>query len=116
MYGAQGFDYVLPDLTDEKRWVVRAVLDGHSGKPEMAVFLRRTAETYLFLEPFVGTRREKLGRILAMDREVMQAARESGLTNAHCWLPPEIDGNFGKLIMHVGWKRAKWGSYFREIK
>ena len=114
-HAAQNFDYVLPPL-DGENFVVRAVLEGRSGDVEMAVLLRRTAETYLLMDPARGTKREKLGEIIAMQREVTKAARARGLNDAHLWMPPELEPTFGKtLYKHFGWKKALWPSYFKEF-
>ena len=88
LHAAQGFAYPLPDLNDPN-FMVRAVLENDSGEIEMAVLLCRTAETYMLMDPSAGTRKERLGKFLAMKREVMQAAKREGLKDSVCWIPPE---------------------------
>lgn len=115
MHAAQNLSYVLPAL-DAKDFVVRAVLEGRSGEVEMAVLLRRTAETYLLVDPARGTKREKLGEIIALQTEVTKAARARGLNDAHLWMPPELEPTFGKTLnQSFGWKKALWPSYFKEF-
>lgn len=114
LHQAQGFSYVLPPLTDTN-FMVRAVLEGHSGEIKMAMLLRSTAEAYLLLDPREGTRKEKIGMILALQKEVVKAAKVIGIADIHAWLPPEIP-SFGKLMLKNGWKKPEWVSYFREVQ
>lgn len=114
MHAAQGFSYPLPQLNDPN-FMVRSVLEGDSGQVEMAVLLCRTAETYLLMDPDAGTKKEKLGKLLLMKNEVMKEAKREGLKDTVCWLPPQIEKQFGPLLVHLGWTKSEWPSYYRKV-
>jgi hypothetical protein len=115
MHASQGYDFKLPPL-DDPSLMVNAVLEGHSGNLEMAVVLQKTAEVFLLMDPFVGSKKEKVGKILLMQKALMREAQKHKLKQVHCWLAPDIAENFGKLLLHLGWKKPLWASYFREIE
>lgn len=109
LYKSQGFDYVAPD------WgalPVSCVLEV-DGRIEMAAFFRKTAETFLLSAP--GGRRTKLGELLILHKELVEPLRSSGFSDIHCWIPPEIEDRFGKLLLHLKWKKQLWPSYSREV-
>jgi hypothetical protein len=113
LHASQALDYELPDL-EAKSMLVRCVIET-DGEVEVAAFLRKTAEAYLLFDPLRGSRKHKLGRFLAMHKEVQDEARRAGFDDVHCWLPPELDTKFGKLLMHLGWKKPLWTCYSREV-
>lgn len=114
LHAAQNLPYALPDW-NKPEFLVRAVLENGTGKAEMALFLRKTAETFLLFDPR-NSRREIIGRILAMTKECEGVAKRAGLTDCHAWLPAEIEPRFGKLLIHLGWKREAWPCYSRRIE
>ena len=110
MHEAMGGMYELPDW-EKPQFLVRTVLENGSG-PEMALFLRKTAETYLLFKPG-GSKRETLCRILAIARESEGAARRAGIEDVHAFIPPEI-AHFGKFLVRLGW-REDWPCYSRKV-
>lgn len=106
--------YAQPDW---KSMDVSAVVE-RDGVISSAVFLRKTAETYLVLNPAIPLRkRDRLGEFLLMHHELVKPAARAGFTDIHCWLPPELEEKkFGRLLMHMGWTKALWPSYSREVK
>jgi hypothetical protein len=113
MHAKQGFDYEMPQLEDELM-TVRCVLE-EDGEPQMAAFLRTTCEAYLFLDPAIGTKRNKIGKLLTIHEAVRDAAQMKGYSDVHVWLPPNLD-RFGKLLMHLGWRKQLWQSYSRQTR
>lgn len=115
LHSAQNFGYDEPDWS---RMLVSAVIEV-DGKIEMAAFLRKTAETYLLLDPKAEIRkRDYIGHLIILHKELTGPARREGLTDVHCWLPPQLEG-FGKLLenKHLGWVKAPWPTcYSREVK
>ena len=109
MHAEMGFDYDLPDLAATVSCLIEV-----DGVARTACFLRPTVETY-FLSDGTGTRRDQLGRLLIVDRELRAAAKRRGFEDAHCWIPPEIEPEFGRLLLHLGWERPLWPSYSRRI-
>src|SRR5437660_886245 len=96
---AQGLPYPLPDW-DRPEFLVRAVLENGHG-PEMALFLRKTAETFLLFDPQQTSLRQTMSRIVAMTKECSKVAKRSGLSDVHAWLAPEIAPKFGRVLEHL---------------
>lgn len=115
LHEAQGFDYAAPDWDAMD---VAAVIEVDQ-RMEMAIFFRRTAETFLLVRTGGGVagRKEKLGQLLLLHRAMLEPLRNAGFSDIHCWLPPEIDRKFGKLLTNplFGWKQQYWHSYSREV-
>lgn len=108
MHAAQGFAYEAPDWD---KVLVSAVIEV-DGRIQMAAFLRKTAEGYLLFDPTAEVRkRERLGQLLMMHKELVKPAARAGFDDLHCWLPPELADKFGKLLLHLGWTRPEWPSF-----
>lgn len=111
----QGFEYAVPDWA---KMAVSAVVEV-DGQIQVAAFLRKTAEAYLLLDPAQHVpRRERLGQLLMLHKEMAPAAKRAGLADIHCWMPPEIEKRFGALLTneHFGWSKELWPCYSREVK
>ncbi len=108
MYLRQGLGYAMPDF-ESPTFIVRAILEDDAG-PAMGMFLRRTAEAFMVLDPGRVRKRHQIGRFLALHREVEIAGRREGLESVHSWVSPGT-GNFGRLLMRVGWRKHLWPSY-----
>jgi hypothetical protein len=112
MHAAQGFDYNLPDLHSPD-FVIKAVIENGVGV-DAGLLLRKTVETYLLIGAM--TRKEGLRRLLIFEKELVPMLKAQGYTDVHCWVPPEIDDKFGKLLRHLGWDKEIWPSYSRKVK
>jgi hypothetical protein len=113
LHSAQGLPYEFPDF-EKPEFVVRAVLENGTGRPEMFLALRKTAETFLIFDPQQSRKRDIYGRILAMTKECVPAARRAGLTDVFCVIPPQI-ARFGDVLEHLGWTSEPWPYYFRKV-
>jgi len=114
MHASQKLDYQLPDF-DRPDWVVRAVLEETPGQPQMAILLRRTCEEYLLIGPDAGNGKDRIGKILALQREVATKAAARGYRDLHVWVPPSVEKNFGRHLSQLGWQRPLWTDYFRDL-
>lgn len=113
LHASQGLDYEAPDWS---KMLVSVVIEV-DGQITMAAFLRKTAETYLLLDPRAETsKKERLGQLLILHKELVAPCEGNGLSDLHCWLPPALDTQFGKLLMHLGWTKPLWPCYSREVK
>jgi len=112
MHKEMGSLYDCPDFT-KPQFLVRTVLENGNGRPEMALFLRKTAETYLLFEHGNMSKRQIIGRILAIGKESELAAKRAGIEDVHAFIPPEIE-KFGKLLIHLGWEKD-WPCYSRKV-
>jgi hypothetical protein len=110
-------DQALPyDTPAWEKMLVSCVIE-KDGKIEMAGFLRKTAESYLLVDPNNNLRRrELLGRLLVLQREMIPVAKKNGLEDCHAWLPPQL-ADFGKVLTNpvMGWQPAPWPCFFREL-
>lgn len=111
IHAAQGLGYELPDLS-KPEFIIRSVIENGSGV-EAGLFLRKTAEVYLLMDRM--TRKAGLGRLLIFDREITPIAKREGLSDVACWIPPEAEARFGKLLLHLGWQKQLWSSYSRKV-
>lgn len=112
MHASMGFDYEQPAW---EKMLVSAVVEV-DGRPTMAAFLRKTSEVYMLADPEAGTRRDRLGQLLMLHRELLIPAQRVGFEDCHCWVPPEIEQKFGKLLMHLGWRKPLWPCFSKEVK
>jgi hypothetical protein len=104
-----GLPYEAPKWNEAK---VGAVIL-RDGVISSAVFLRQTAEAYLLVNPLLKLRkRELLGDLLILHKELVKPAQRAGFADLHCWLPPDLEArHFGRLLMHLGWTKPLWTSY-----
>lgn len=114
LHRKQGLDYNLPKISDSS--IVGAVIEEDAIVTNV-LLLRRTAEVYWIFDP-EGTKRDKLGRFLALSRELPFIAKHGGYEDLHCWIPPEIsqDKKFDATMHRMGWSRPLWTSYSLEVK
>ena len=111
IHAAQGFDYEFPDFS-KPEFIIRSVIEDGNGV-DAGLFLRKTAEVFLLMQP--TTPKKGIGRLLIFDREITPLAKREGLSDVHCWVPPEIEAHFGKLMLHLGWQKQFWSSYSRKV-
>jgi hypothetical protein len=115
MHAKQGFDYEFPNLSDPL-FVAKLVAEEPDGEPVMAALARLTCETYLLMDPEVGSPRERYGQIKQLEVAGEEHLRRCGLTDAHAWLPPEISKGFGRRLRALGWVRDdRWTPYCKRF-
>lgn len=112
----QGLTYELPDI-EKPEFIVRTVLERDDNSIAAALFLRKTAETYLIADPGRDSKREKVGQLLLLHKEIAPLAASHGLSDIHCVLPPQFlnKGGFGDLLMHLGWECPEWALFTRKV-
>lgn len=108
LHKAQGFDYELPS----ELLSASAVIE-ESGEITHALLLRMTSEAYWLFDPKNQSRRERLGRMLMLKKEVSFIAKKIGLEDVHAWLPPELSENkcLNATLLKIGWERMHWQPY-----
>jgi hypothetical protein len=110
IHGLQGFDYSLP-----ARDKMLSCLIERDGEISSGTFLRKTAETFLLVDPS-KPRQARLEDLMILHRELVKPARRAGFEDIHCWMPPEIEQRFGRLLKHLGWEKQLWPSYSRKVE
>lgn len=112
MYKAQGFEYEFPDL-NHPLFVVKAVAENGTGKPEMASALRLTAETFFFVDR-EHPPEHAAKMFLGLHEFTRLMAANAGLQDVNAWLPPQLEEKFGKQLLRLGWQKQLWPSYSRS--
>jgi hypothetical protein len=113
LHAAQGFDYELPDL-EASSMLVRAVIED-KGRVTDAVFLRKTSEAYWCFDPGLS-HKERVGRMLILNKEMMGPAARAGFEDIHAFLPPLImDSKLHKTLLRIGWFKPLWVCYSRKV-
>jgi hypothetical protein len=113
LHQAQSLDYALPDL-DAAGMLVRCVIE-ENGRVTHAAFLRKTSEAYWIFNP-AETKRERLGRMLALSAEMMAPAARAGIEDVHAFLPPQIlDKKLHNTLLYLGWEKPSWTCYSRKV-
>jgi len=113
LHVVQGLAYQLPS---PDAMSVRVVIE-EDGLVTHALFLRKTAEAYWLFDSSAGTKREKLGRMLILQKETPKLAKLAGFEDVSCWIPPEIAQSkaFDRTMLKLGWERPLWTDYHREV-
>lgn len=114
LHQRQGLEYELPDLAAPSM-LVRAVIE-QDGLVTDAAFLRKTSEAYWIFDPS-ETKRERLGKLLILSKEMSAMAKRVGLEDVHAWIPPAIiDKSFDLTMLHLGWVKPEWTCYSRRVE
>lgn len=108
LHKEQGLDYELPT----ELLPASAVIE-ENGKITHALLLRMTSEAYWLFDPKTQTRRQRLGRMLMLRKEVSFVAKQIGLEDVHAWLPPQMSENkcMNATLLKIGWERMLWQPY-----
>jgi hypothetical protein len=114
LHAKQGLEYELPKLNDN---LLAGLVIEEDGVISHAAFLRKTAEAYWLFDPQQHSRKERLGRLLMIQREMTGLAKAVELEDVHAWLPPELAGNkcLDLTMKHLGWVKPLWTCYSREV-
>ncbi len=113
-HAAQGFDYPFPDL-DDPNFAIKVVLEDENGRPAMAALGRLTCEAFLLMNPG-GDPLKKWRRLAILEREALATAKERGLSDAQCWLPPNLPRRFRDRLESLGWTRDDvWTPYQKRF-
>jgi len=114
MYREQGFEYELPDLTSPL-FVLKTVAENGRKRPEMAVALRLTAETFFFINRN-DPPQDAARMFMALHEETRRLAENLGLDDVQAMIPPELERKFGHQLKRIGWKKQLWPLYSREVR
>jgi|SRR5882672_2728044 len=111
LHKRQGFQYNLPKL-DSPLILVSKVRE-IDGRVVAAEFLRITAETFLLVE---GSPVEKGRAIEELQPEVDREAKQKGLEDYVCVVPPEIEESFEPALRKMGWNPTRdWKMWYRSL-
>jgi hypothetical protein len=109
----QGFEYPMPDLSDPT-FITGAVME--DGEAQSALFLRLTAEAYLFMDPTAGTPRDRWQSFLELHENARAMALKIGLQDVHAFLPPNLGTGFDRRLKKLGWGSDTWRVYSYRVR
>jgi hypothetical protein len=113
LHHEQGLAYELPDL-EAPSMLVRAVIE-EEGRITHAAFLRKTCEAYWIFSPD-ERKRDRLGKMLALSKEMLKPAERAGLEDVHAFLPPAIaTTSLDRTLLNLGWVKPLWVCYSRKV-
>lgn len=105
--------YSMPNLSSPL-FLSKVVIEKDS-RVIAASLLRLTAEAYVFLDPEVGSARERLYWLQLVHEAARGDAVRKGLDDVHCWVPPALSKSFRRRIEALGWQRERWDCYSRSL-
>jgi hypothetical protein len=112
LYQKQGFEYDLPDI--DAFMELQVVVD-EQDKPFMVLAARPTVEMFLIMDREWSTPRWRFEAFKLIHESMRAKLAAAGITDAHCWLPPEIEKSFAKRLMTAfGWVKQLWPCYSRQ--
>jgi hypothetical protein len=108
MHEASGFDYPMPDLRSPLMCVL-GVADS-DGVPVAVAGIKLIGEAYLWMDATMSDR-TKAKALLKLHRDMKLNAKQIGLDQVVCHLPPEIDSGFSTRLLKFGWNKSVWSGY-----
>jgi hypothetical protein len=113
LHAKQALNYVLPDL-EAPSMLVRAVIE-NDGRITNAAFLRKTTEAYWIFDP-AETKRQRVGNLLLLNKEMKKPAERAGIEDVHAILPPQIvTESLHRTLLYLGWEKPLWTCYSRKV-
>ena len=115
LHAQSKFDYSLPTLSRESFFSLR-VIEG-DGNVQMAAFMRHTAEAYLICDPAWRNPAWRMEALRQLSRVCNDDARDVGVQEVNCFLPPEVESKFGKRLVRMGWTgiRNDWHCFYKKV-
>jgi len=104
----------LADATDPL-FIIRRVATDDTGKTVMAAFVRITSEPFILLDHGWSSPSARWQMLKDLTEDVCDIARERGLQQLTCYVPPTIETSFGKRLESLGFVRSPWQSYTRNL-
>ena len=112
---ASGFGYPLPTIPGKD--VLSALVFEADGELQAAALLRLEVNAFLFMNTEWRTPLDRWNAVKQLHEAMRQEAEDSGIVEeANCWVPSEIEAKFAKRLRQLGWRKAQWNSYFRQVK
>jgi hypothetical protein len=108
LHRRQGLDYTLPELD---KMAVGCVIE-EGGNITHALFLRPIHEAMWLYDPSREWKRQTLGRLLVLHKEVEIMAQNQGVEEVDCWIPPQVlDRKMDATMLKLGWEKPLWTCY-----
>jgi hypothetical protein len=112
LHHRQGLNYDLPPLEE---MALGLVIEEGSNITH-AVFLRGIVEAYWLFDPAREWKRQTLGRLLVLHKEVEAAAAKAGVKEVEAFVPPTINTpKFEATMLKLGWRRPLWTCYSHDV-
>lgn len=112
IFAAKGYNYELPSLN--QNMLARRVVE--SGNQIIAgAAARQTSEAFFWVDPTWETPRWRLEALKFIHEEMRVELKEKGITDVHCWIPPEIERAYSRRLLALGWQKQLWTDFVRSI-
>lgn len=116
LHALQQFEYAFPDV-GRRDFVLRLVWVDENDQAVSAVLARQTVELYFITDRHFRTPRWRFEGFRLLHEHVRVWLEKQGYSDAHCWIPPQIQKSFGRrLISGFGWQVNDWLCLSRETK
>lgn len=113
LHRRQGLGYELPELN---KMALSCVIE-EGGNITHAVFLKGIVEAFWLFDPQREWKRQTLGRLLVLHKEVEVACRHHGIEEVDCWVPPQVlDSKMEKTMLKLGWEKPLWTCYRHSVE
>lgn len=104
----------LPD-TEDPIFIIKKCVEEPSGKVAMAACIKLTSEAYLLVDHECGDAPWRWETLRELTEAVIQEAKEVGIQDLTCWIPPHLEKRFGRRLTELGFVKSPWQSYSRLL-
>lgn len=81
----------------------------------LAIFIKVIGEAYLIMNHEVSTPEERWKALQVLVGSIEADAKEKGLQEYSCWVPPEIAKSFDKRLKDLGFIKSEWACYSKPL-
>lgn len=103
----------LPDVNDPLYLIRRVIED--TGRVVMGGFVRLAAEPFLLVDHEWANPGMRWLALADLCEDICAAAKQKGLLQLTCWIPPDIEESFGRRLEGLGFVKSPWVSYTRNL-
>jgi hypothetical protein len=113
LHQRQGLGYELPELD----LMAASCIIEEGGNVTHAVFLKGIVECFWLFDPAREWKRQTLGRLLVLHKEVEKIAARNGIEEIDAWLPPQVlDKKMHNTMLKLGWEKPLWTCYRHTVE
>jgi hypothetical protein len=113
LYRSMRLPYAMPDL-DTPLFGLKRVVESENGEVIAAGAVKPIGEAFLWVDPNMSpVLRARALRKLNHEAEV--TAAEAGYDELTAWIPPHIEEDFARSLVHSGWRASPWRSWSKRL-
>jgi hypothetical protein len=112
LHRRQNLGYELPELG---KMAASCIIE-EGGNITHAVFLRGIVEGFWLFDPAREWKRQTLGRLLVLHKEVERIAAKDNIEEIDVWIPPQVlDKKMDLTMLKLGWEKPLWTCYRHAV-